>query len=161
MGYSLGAAAQLDLADNELDYLAYSYLVELTAAVPGAGGFVVGYEGSPSDDGNASFAYPLSTGQRLHRISDRFLTTPVEGLNELFLAWEIVGVLPFVDGFLGYRHDRTDQGFDSRGHEVDLVLSFPVLTHLTIDFTGGYFFIGERDEDPDTIIAAIDFVINI
>lgn len=120
-----------------------------------------GYEGSPSDDGNASFAYPLATGQRLHRISDRFPTTPVEGLNDFFLAWEVVGVLPFVNGFLGYHHYRTDQGFDSLGHEVDLVLSFPVLTHLTIGFTGGPFFIGERDEDPDAVIAAIDFVINI
>lgn len=86
-------------------------------------------------DGRYGFQTPFATGHAFNGWDDKFLTTPVNGLNDLYLS--AAGALGS-DGWLANAkwlvafHDfKADHGSADYGSEWDLQLSFPVAKNLS------------------------------
>ena len=85
--YTASAAHQRDYGDNPVDFDLWYYVVE-----PGLSyDFVkvsLGYE-VLEGDGTQGFQTPLATGHKFNGLTDRFLTTPADGLEDLYLKFDL------------------------------------------------------------------------
>lgn len=83
--YEAEIAQQFDYGDNPTSYSALYYH---GAAGLSASGFTakLGYEVMGSDDGVAAFQTPLATGHKFSGWADKFLSTPTNGLEDLYAA---------------------------------------------------------------------------
>jgi hypothetical protein len=120
LGYRAEFAEQTDYGDSLLNYSAEYYNFELSANYsPFAAG--AGYEVLGSDNG-ASVRTPLATLHGFNGWADVFLTTPANGLRDLYgfaqvtLPWEIP--LRFV-----YHKFDADTGGADFGQEFDVIVS--------------------------------------
>lgn len=124
--YAASYASQSDAYDNTTDYRANYYLFEGAAEWSGlkAG---LGYEVLGSDDGTASFQTPLATGHKFQGWADKFLTTPPNGVADLYASLQYVfgsfGPVANVTGQAIYHDFDADRGSADYGDEIDLQLS--------------------------------------
>ncbi len=120
--YAAEFATQDTDTDSD-DFDANYYLVEAGAVFYGVTG-KVGYEVLGSDDGKYGFATPLATLHKFNGFTDQFLTTPAQGLTDLYVSlggklfggeWGIV--------YHDFEADEDTPGVDDLGDELDLVYS--------------------------------------
>lgn len=129
-------ARQSDRAGNprsiDLDY----YLAEASLALAPFG-FTAGYE-VLEGDGTTGFSTPLATLHAFNGWADTFLTTPADGLENLYLGatWTI-GDIPAIEKLvLGVTwHDfSAERGSADFGGELDLVANVVVTKNISVNF---------------------------
>ncbi|MEW5250633.1 alginate export family protein [Microbulbifer sp. 2201CG32-9] len=81
---NLSYALQTDTGDSPLDYSADYYLAELGADL-GPVSTKLGYEVLGSDNG-VGFKTPLATLHKFQGFTDRFLATPADGIEDLYIS---------------------------------------------------------------------------
>ena len=103
-------------ASNEADY----YVAELGATVAG---FTtkLGYEVLGSDDGNYGFSTPLGTNHKFNGWADKFLGTPDDGLEDLYLSVSTKLAGPKIAVI--YHTFDANEGSMDYGDEIDLAIS--------------------------------------
>lgn len=132
VAYQLSYARQSDWHRNPNDYAADYWLADVAVDL---GGPRVGaaYEilgaGSGRDGGTAltSFQTPLATGFKFQGWADKFLTTPPDGVRDLYASagwgWKAVGPLKAVTLQAVWHDYRSDRASRSYGDEIDLLAS--------------------------------------
>ena len=129
---------QLEYADQDSDSATTSYsadyiLAELSTAFSGIG-VKVGYELLGSDGGDYGFSTPLATLHKFNGWSDQFLSTPNEGLADLYASvtgkvaggkWAII--------YHKFDVDDASATVDDLGYEIDAVYS----KKFTKNYSGG------------------------
>ena len=149
LNYKTAFAYQSDFGDNPTDYTAFLVNVEAGVSLPSLGIFNIGYELASSDNGVASYQFPLSTGQRLHRISDVFIDPPADGLHNPYLTAETNKLFWGIGGWLGYHAYFSEEEGDFLGQEIDVVLYRQLIPDLLrAEITYGSFF-GEAPRFTD------------
>jgi hypothetical protein len=120
--YSGSVAYQDDYADNPDNFGLWHYRIEPGIAYSGMK-LKVGYEVLEGDGTNA-FQTPLATLHKFNGFTDQFLTTPVDGLEDLYLS---VNVPVPAEGWLsnltfkaGYHEFWAENGGTHYGSEWDL-----------------------------------------
>lgn len=128
IAWQLSHARQSDWHRNPNDYAADYWLADL--AVDFGGPRVgVGYEILGADQGGAltSFQTPLATGFKFQGWADKFLTTPPDGVRDLYASagwgWQALGPLEAVALQAVYHRYRSDRASRSYGDEIDLLAS--------------------------------------
>jgi len=122
LGYIASVATQDDHGGNPLDFSNEYWLGELTATYRQYS-LGAGYE-SLGGDGVAGFAAPLGTLHRFQGWTDKFLATPVNGLNDRYvtagLLMKGVGLLETFSTTVAY-HDYASEGLGiDYGTEFDI-----------------------------------------
>lgn len=128
LAYQLSYARQSDWHRNPNDYAADYWLADVAVDLggPRAG---AGYEILGADNGISltSFQTPLATGFKYQGWADKFLTTPPDGIRDLYASagwgWKAVGPLKAVALQAVYHDYRSDRASRSYGDEIDLLAS--------------------------------------
>ncbi|MEM9361416.1 MAG: alginate export family protein [Bacteroidota bacterium] len=161
LNYRTAFAYQSDYGDNPTDYDAFLINAEVGLSFQSIGIFNIGYELASSDNGVASYQFPLSTGQRLHRISDVFIDPPADGLHNPYFTAESNELFWGIGGWLGYHTYFSEEEGDFLGHEIDVVLYRQIIPGLLrAEITYGSFF-GEEPRFTDLHIFAFDLVLEL
>jgi hypothetical protein len=115
-------ATQSETGDNPIDFSADYIALELGTKVA-AVNLGVGYESLGSDNGKG-FTTPLATLHKFQGFTDKFLGTPAQGVNDLYIkASGKVGKL----GLTAVFHQLTsDVGSIDYGNEINLVGKYPL-----------------------------------
>ncbi|MEN0002997.1 MAG: alginate export family protein [Bacteroidota bacterium] len=156
LNYKTAFAYQSEYGDNPTNYDAFLINAEIGISLPKIGVFNLGYELATSDNGIASFQFPLSTGQRLHRISDVFINPPAEGLHNPYFTAESRNIFWGIGGWLGYHTYFSEEEGTFFAHEIDLVLYKQIIPDLLrVELTYSNFF-AEEDRFNNLNIFALD-----
>lgn len=117
-------ADQEDRADNPLDYSDRYFAAELAGTVrewTAAAGIEL-LEG----DGTKGFATPLATLHKFQGWADKFLTTPVNGIDDRYLSLgyskKSVGVLDSISALVAYHLYEAERTALDYGSETDILL---------------------------------------
>lgn len=117
---------KIEYATQEADSATTSYSVDYVAAELGTSfsgiGIKAGYELLGSDDGMFGFSTPLATLHKFNGWTDQFLSTPNEGLSDLYAS--ISGKLGGGKWALIYHKfdaDKASDSVDDLGSEIDAV----------------------------------------
>lgn len=125
VSYVLEYARQSDYDSNPQDLDSEYYLAELGYTLKGVQ-LKAGYEvlGGDSGPGNRAFQTPLATKHAFQGWADVFLTTPADGVEDLYFG----ATAPLFGGTLqAWYHDfSTEQGSDDYGSEIDLSYAHPI-----------------------------------
>ncbi|WP_411341392.1 hypothetical protein V6U71_06025 [Sphingopyxis sp. J-6] len=128
IAYQLSYARQSDWHRNPNDYAADYYLADVAIDFGGPR-LGAGYEVLGASDGTAltSFQTPLATGFKFQGWADKFLTTPPDGVRDLYASagwgWKAVGPLKAVMLQAVYHDYRSDRASRAYGDEIDLLAS--------------------------------------
>ncbi|MEM1260208.1 MAG: alginate export family protein [Bacteroidota bacterium] len=161
LNYKTAFAYQSDYGENATDYGAFLVGLEAGVSLPSLGIFNIGYELATSDDGIASYQFPLSTGQRLHRISDVFIDPPADGLHNPYVTAEFNELFWGIGGFFGYHAYFSEEEGTFFGQEIDLVIYKQIVPDLLkAEITYGSFF-GDDASYTDLHIIALDLVFEL
>lgn len=123
LSYEADLARQGAYADTD-DFEALRYHLAVGAAWRWAA-LTIGYEVLGSDDGVAAFQTPLGTNHAFNGWADRFLTTPADGLRDLFVR--LAANCPAVEGLKGsvaYHVFSSDEDDRDYGTEIDVVATW-------------------------------------
>ena len=138
-------AYQSDAGDSELDYSTNYYLVEAAATFK-AVAMKVGYEVLGADDGTG-FKTPLATGHKFQGWADKFLGTPGDGIEDIYVS--AAGKLGPVKLMAVYHDFQAEDSSESFGDELDLVATWPINKQFSIQ--GKYAtFSSDSDRYDDT-----------
>ncbi|MDF2495435.1 MAG: hypothetical protein K0S66_2369 [Sphingomonas sp.] len=131
LAWQLSYARQSDWRRNPNSYSANYYLADATLTVSGWS-LNAGYEVLGADNGTAltSFQTPLGTNFKFQGWADKFLTTPPNGVRDLYLGggygWKnVLGADAITLGGTWHRF-RSDRLGERYGTEVDLLASVKV-----------------------------------
>src|SRR3990172_6815635 len=132
--YALEYARQDDYANNPLNLDEYYFLGEIGAAfVPGHGvdSLTIKFDYELlAGDGSASFNTPLATLHAYQGWADRFLTTPVNGLQDIYITGS--AVLMGINLSLSY-HDFSSDNLDyAYGTEFDVQATKALNKNFTV-----------------------------
>jgi hypothetical protein len=149
-------ASQQEAGDSELNYDANYYLLEAGGKIADIG-IKVGYEVLAAGDGTG-FATPLATLHKFQGWADKFLTTPGDGVEDLYLG---------IDAALGpvrlaaiYHDFQAEDSGEDFGSEVDLAATWPVNEHFTTELKfAGFSADGDRYTDTDKVWLTLQFKI--
>ena len=128
--FSLAAAyaTQSDSGSSTLDYDADYYMVELGAKFAGIG-FKGGYEVLGAGDG-VGFKTPLATLHKFQGWADKFLGTPGDGIEDLYVG--VNGKLGPVKLAAIYHDFRASDSSADFGTEIDLVATWPINKQFSV-----------------------------
>jgi len=121
--YTAEFAQQSDAADNPADISATYLFAEAGYKLDNTKVFI-GYESLGSDEGAYGFQTPLATKHAFNGWADKFLATPANGLNDVYVkaVTKIAGMK-----LVGVYHDfSSDEGSTDYGTELDIVLVKPI-----------------------------------
>lgn len=113
--YTASYAYQEDAAENPLNYATHYYAVQTGVAWRQTLRFGAGYEVLGSQGGRASFQTPIATLHGFNGWADLFLTTPADGIEDLYFtiggSFPRCGLDASIIGHLFFSEDRaTDFG---------------------------------------------------
>jgi hypothetical protein len=137
INYIFSYAFQTDTGDNPNDYDADYFLGEVKY-IENGWYFGGGYELLGSDSGDFAFRTPLATGHKFNGYADVFLTTPDDGLEDIYIY--LGGDLP--DGWkakAAYHWFDPDTGSRDFGQEIDAVLSKKLSNNFDVLFKYAYY----------------------
>ncbi|TAJ93174.1 MAG: hypothetical protein EPO31_02875 [Gammaproteobacteria bacterium] len=144
--YALEYARQDDYADNPLNFDEYYFLGEIGAAfVPGHGvdSFTIKFDYELlTGNGAASFNTPLATLHVYQGWADRFLTTPVNGLQDIYVTGG--AVFKGVNLSLSYHDFSSDRLDYDYGTEFDAQATKALNKNFTVGLKYATY-----DADPD------------
>ena len=128
--FSLNAAyaTQSEAGDSNLDYEADYYFVEAGAKFKPVG-IKLGYEVLASDNG-VGFKTPLATLHKFQGWTDKFLTTPGAGIEDMYV--NVSGKLGPVKLAAIYHDFQAESSGPDYGTELDLVATWPVNKMLSL-----------------------------
>lgn len=128
--FSLAAAyaTQSDAGDSELDYDADYYLLEAGANL-GPVNLKGGYEVLASDNG-VGFSTPFATGHKFQGWADKFLSTPGDGIEDLYAG--LGGKIGPVKLDAIYHDFQAEDSSEDFGTELDLSATWPVNNMFTL-----------------------------
>ncbi len=121
-------ATQSDAGSSTLNYDADYYMVELGAKFSGIG-IKGGYEVLGAGDG-VGFKTPLATLHKFQGWADKFLGTPGDGVEDLYL--NINGKLGPVKMAAIYHDFQAEDTSEDYGSEIDLVATWPVNKQFSV-----------------------------
>ena len=151
--YTVEYAQQSDTADNTADLSAAYTFVELGYNFDGTKVFV-GNEILGSDDGAAGFQTLLATKHAFNGWADKFLATPVDGLNDLYIkaVTKVAGMK-----LVGVYHDfSSDNASTDYGTEFDIVLVKPIDKNLKASIKWADYSADSFSTDTQKIWVALD-----
>ncbi len=128
IAYQLSYARQSDWHRNPNNYSADYYLADVAVDLGGPR-VGVGYEVLGASNGTSltSFQTPLATGFKFQGWADKYLTTPPDGVRDLYASagwsWKAVGPLQAVTLQAAYHDYRSDRASRSYGDEINLLAS--------------------------------------
>ncbi len=128
IAWQLSYARQSDWHRNPNDYTADYWLADVAVDLGGPR-FGAGYEILGADKGAAltSFQTPLATGFKFQGWADKFLTTPPDGVRDLYASagwgWKALGPLKAVTLQAIWHDYRSDRASRSYGDEIGLLAS--------------------------------------
>lgn len=121
LSFSASLATQSDYGDNPVGYDAMYYLLE--------GGYTIekiklsaGFEVLGSDDGNFAFSTPLATLHKFQGFSDKFLVTPSDGVEDIYVG--VAGPLGPLKASITYHDLSSNEGSTDYGTEFDMVATW-------------------------------------
>jgi len=137
--YAASYAVQRDAASNPVNYTAHYVAVEAALDLSDVGAMAGGYELLGSDDGRARFVTPLATAHKFNGWADAFLDNGgTNGLQDLYFSAS--PKLPWgIEGKLIYHRFWSDEGRDSLGGEIDIVVSKQINRYVQILSKGAWF----------------------
>ena len=115
-------ASQSNAGNSSLDYDADYYMIESEAAFFGVTGTLC-YEVLGSDNG-VGFKTPLATLHKFQGWADKFLVTPADGIEDLYIG--VSGVVGPVNLAATWHDFQAEKGSDDFGSEIDLAATWPV-----------------------------------
>ena len=121
-------ATQSDAGSSTLSYDADYYLVELGAKFAGVG-FKAGYEVLGADNG-VGFKTPLATLHKFQGWADKFLGTPGDGIEDIYLG--VSGKLGPVKMAAIYHDFQAEDSSTDFGTEIDLVATWPINKQFSV-----------------------------
>ncbi len=145
--YAGELARQADNGDNAADYDAAYGLAEVGFG-KGAWEVQAGYEMLGSDDGVAAVQAPLATLHKFQGWADKFLTTPANGLVDVY-----GGATYTVNGYgftVAYHQYDAEEGNADYGSEVDAQVAKTFAKRYTLTFKYANFSDGEVAAYTDT-----------
>ena len=149
-------ARQSDGGDSNLDYDADYYLLEAGTSVAGVG-LLAGYEVLAAGDGTG-FATPLATLHKFQGWADQFLSTPYDGVEDLYLG--ISGALGPVKLQAVYHDFQAEDSGEDFGTEIDLAATWPINEHFSTQLKfAGFSSDSDRYDDTDKIWLTLQFKI--
>ena len=128
--FSLNAAVatQSEAGDSELDYSTNYYMIEAAGSFKTIG-LKAGYEVLGGDDG-VGFKTPLATLHKFQGWADKFLGTPGDGIEDLYLSAS--GKLGSVKLAAIYHDFQAEDSGEDFGNEWDLVATWPINKQFTV-----------------------------
>lgn len=147
-------ASQADAGDSELDYNADYYLVEVGGQVASIG-LKAGYEVLAAGDGTG-FATPLATLHKFQGWADKFLTTPGDGVEDLYFGIDAAaGPVKLTAVYHDFQAEDSSEDF---GSEIDLAATWPINEYFTTEFKfAGFSADGNRYTDTDKLWLTLQF----
>ncbi len=124
-------------AKNDTDYL----VIEGGVSVAGFDA-KLGLETLGSDNGNAGFQTPLGTKHAFNGWADKFLTTPKNGLEDLYLSLSTAKLGPKLQ--LDYHQFDANKGNADYGSEIDLLIAQKFSENYTGLIKFGHFSEGDK-----------------
>lgn len=124
LGYAASWATQREYADNPLQFDDDYMLLDLMATWRqfSAG---IGYE-VLQGDGAKGFATPLATLHKFQGWADKFLTTPVDGVEDLYVTASVtlkdLGFLSTLSAIVSYHDFQAERTSLDYGSEIDMQL---------------------------------------
>ena len=128
-GYTAEVADQSDYAGGRASNDARYLLLETSLTLPSKHQLKVGFE-QLDGDGTYAFQTPFATLHAFNGWADRFLTTPVNGLDDFYLgiAGPVAPLAPLAYTVVWHQFDPSHGG-GSYGSEWDAQLSLPFAKH--------------------------------
>lgn len=123
-------ATQSDYGDNSKSYDALYLALEGKVNIKPVT-LIAGYELLGSDDGVAAFATPLATLHKFQGWADMFLTTPADGIEDIYAG--VSSAIGAVKLGAFYHDFSADEGSSDYGSEVDIVASYPINQHVGVE----------------------------
>ena len=121
-------ATQSDYADNPVGYSADYTMAQITFPIKPLS-VSLGYEVLGSDNGVAAFKTPLATLHKFQGWADKFLGTPANGVEDVYL--KLAGKLGKTKVAIFYHDFSADVGAADLGSEFDIVATYPMGKGLT------------------------------
>ena len=142
----LAYAYQSDGGDSQLDYDADYYVVEGSMPLFGIT-TRVGYEVLGSDNG-VGFKTPLATLHKFQGWADKFLTTPGDGIEDLYVG--LSGALGPVKLAAVWHDFQAEQGSADFGSEIDLSATWPIDKVFSVQLKYANFDTDDASQYQDT-----------
>ena len=141
-------ASQADAGDSELDYNADYYLLELGGKVSGIG-LKAGYEVLAAGDGTG-FATPLATLHKFQGWADKFLSTPGDGVEDMYVGIDAAaGPVTLAAIYHNFQAEDSSEDF---GDEIDLAATWTINEHFTTELKyAGFSADGNRYTDTNKL----------
>ena len=130
VGLQAAYAAQSDAGDSNLDYDADYYKLEGDITFAGLKANL-GYEVLGGDNG-VGFKTPLATLHKFQGWADKFLVTPGDGIEDLYVG--LTGKAGPVKLGAFYHDFQAEDSSDDFGTELDLIATWPVNKLWTLQF---------------------------
>lgn len=128
LAYQLSYARQSDMGRNPNNYEAAYWLADVTIDLNGPK-LGAGYEVLGADTGVAltSFQFPLGTNFKFQGWADKFLTTPPDGVRDLYVnagwSWKAIGPAKAVTVQAAWHRYESDRLTRHYGDELNLLAS--------------------------------------
>ncbi|PKG82559.1 hypothetical protein CXF85_13840 [Colwellia sp. 75C3] len=138
-------ASQSDNGDNTNNYSAM-YINAEGGYNFGAVTVLAGYELLGSDDGKVAFNTPLATKHKFNGWADKFLGTPKEGLQDLYLTAK--GKVSGVKWAATYHDFSSDVDSIDFGSELNLVATYQINKNYGVLVKAANYSEGDADQKP-------------
>jgi hypothetical protein len=147
--YAFSYAYQVDAGNNPANYEADYYSLKGSLGWKKLGALGVGYEVLGSDSGDFGFRTPLATLHAFNGWADQFLTTPAEGLEDLYFFADMD--LPFdIRGKTIFHLFFSDDSSRDLGGEFDASLGKAITENISVLGKLAVFY-GEADLVPNNV----------
>jgi hypothetical protein len=134
-------ARQRDYATSPLDYEEHYAHGEAALHVRGAT-LRLGYE-RLGGDGTAAFQTPLATLHKFQGHADVFLTTPAEGIEDLYgtasYNWKDAPFGTSITVYATYHDYEEERGDESLGEEIDAGIQFAFTKNFSAEIAGAHY----------------------
>ncbi|MDX2320698.1 MAG: alginate export family protein, partial [Moritella sp.] len=137
-----------EYAMQDTDEMGVSYSTNYLALEAGAvfAGFTakLGYELLGSDDGKYGFATPLATLHKFNGWSDQFLTTPTQGLADIYasVSGKVAGATLTL-AYHDFSADESSSTIDDFGSEIDAAYVMPLTKNYKVGLKYASYFAGD------------------
>jgi len=122
-GDSVDILYTAEYADQSANNASMAYILAEGGVKISAVSLIAGYEnlgsGKGTGDANFGFSTPYATGHAFNGWADVFLSTPGNGLNDVYA--KVVGKVAGIKLVATYHDFKSDKGGDNLGSEIDLL----------------------------------------
>lgn len=146
--YTLEYARQSDYDDSNLSFDVDYYRLELGGRFAGVT-LMLGQEQLGSDDGARAFQTPLATLHAMNGWTDRFLSTPPQGLEDTSVS--IGAGVAGVSLKAVYHRFNSDQGDIDYGSEAGVLATWAATEHYLLGFKAARYSADDFSEDVDKL----------